>query len=99
MTRMKKVYRRCCGIDVHKDSVEVCVLPAVGESGVAKRKRFGTFRAELIQLRKWLKLSKVTEIAMESTCNKKKSPKKPVTHKDHLPQYQDGSETLHPTPE
>ena len=43
------------------------MLPAVGESGVAKRKRFGTFRAELIQMRKWLKLSKVTEIAMEST--------------------------------
>lgn len=64
---MKKVYRRCCGIDVHKDSVEVCVLPAVGESEPAKRKRFGTFRSELIQMRKWLKLSKVTEIALEST--------------------------------
>jgi transposase len=64
---VKKVYRRCCGIDVHKDSVEVCVLPAVGESGPAKRKRFGTFRAELIQMRKWLKLLQVTDIAMEST--------------------------------
>src|ERR1700679_1782226 len=40
---------------------------SVGESGPAKRKRFGTFRAESIQMRKWLKLSKVTEIAMEST--------------------------------
>lgn len=64
---MRKVYRRRCGIDVHKDSVEVCVLPAVGESGPPKRQRFGTFRAELIQMRKWLKLSQVTEIAMEST--------------------------------
>ncbi len=54
-------------MDVHKDSVEVCVLPALGESGEVKRKRFGTFRSELIQMRKWLKLSKVTEIAMEST--------------------------------
>jgi transposase len=66
-TTMKEVYRRCCGIDVHKDSVEVCVLPAVGECGAAKRKRFGTFRNELMQMRKWLKLSRVTEIAMEST--------------------------------
>lgn len=54
-------------MDVHKDSVEVCVLPAVGESGPAKRKRFKTFRADLIQMRKWLKLLNVTEIAMEST--------------------------------
>ena len=30
---MEVVYRRCCGIDVHKESVEVYVLPAVGESG------------------------------------------------------------------
>jgi transposase len=64
---MDKVYRRCCGIDVHKDMVEVCVLAAVGESGAVKRKRFKTFRSDLIQMRKWLKLSKVTEIAMEST--------------------------------
>ena len=36
---MKQVYRRCCGLDVHKDSVEVCVLPAVGEEGKPIRKR------------------------------------------------------------
>jgi transposase len=60
-------YRRCCGLDIHKDSVEVCVLPAVGESGPAVRKRYGTFRNELLQLRKWLKQIKVSEIAMEST--------------------------------
>lgn len=64
---MKKSYSRCCGIDVHKDSVEVCILPAVGTSGAPIRKQFKTFRSDLIQLRKWLKLSRVTEIAMEST--------------------------------
>jgi transposase len=64
---MKEVYRRCCGIDVHKESVEVCVLPAVGGSGEVRRKQFKTFRAELIRMRKWLKQLKVTEIAMEST--------------------------------
>jgi transposase len=64
---MKKGYRRCCGIDVHKDSVEVCILPAVGTAGTPIRKQFKTFRSDLIQLRKWLKLSRVTEIAMEST--------------------------------
>jgi hypothetical protein len=31
-------YRRCCGIDVHKKSVTVCVLPPRGktENGVAQ---------------------------------------------------------------
>ena len=28
---MEPKYRRCCGIDVHKKSVTVCVLPPVGK--------------------------------------------------------------------
>ena len=35
---MKEVYRRCCGMDVHKDSIVVCVLPAQGEEGKVIRK-------------------------------------------------------------
>ena len=65
---MEPKYRRCCGIDVHKKSVTVCVLPPAGRSGVEVRKRnFRTFTRDLKQLRKWLKNCKVTEIAMEST--------------------------------
>ncbi len=64
---MEQVYRRCCGVDVHKDSVVVCVLPAQGEEGRAVRKTYGTFRNDLIRLRVWLKQLKVTEAAMEST--------------------------------
>jgi len=30
---MVRKYRRCCGSDVHKESVEVCVLPPVGMPG------------------------------------------------------------------
>jgi transposase len=61
------VYRRCCGMDVHKDTVVVCVLPPDGEAGGVLRKTYGTFRNDLGRLRGWLKLLKVTEIAMEST--------------------------------
>jgi transposase len=58
--------RRCCGIDVHKNSVTVCVLS--GERNVAPKKRkFRTYSRELRQLRGWLKNCGVTEIAMEST--------------------------------
>lgn len=64
---MNEVYRRCCGMDVHKDTIVVCVLPPVGSAGEPVRKTYGTFRNELIQMRVWLKQLKVTEIAMEST--------------------------------
>ena len=30
---MSEAYRRCCGMDIHKDTVVVCVLPAVGTDG------------------------------------------------------------------
>lgn len=64
---MKEQYRRCCGLDVHKDTIVVCVLPPAGQEGKAIRKAYGTFRNELIRMRVWLKQLKVTEIAMEST--------------------------------
>ncbi len=64
---MKEVYRRCCGMDVHKDTVVVCVLPALGRDGRPIRKTYGTFRNDLIRMRVWLKQLKVSEIAMEST--------------------------------
>ena len=63
-----KKYRRCCGIDVHKKSVTVCILAPAGRSDVEIRKRnFRTFTKDLKQLRTWLKNLKVSEIAMEST--------------------------------
>lgn len=63
-----KKYRRCCGIDVHKKNVTVCILAPVGKPEVEIRKRtFRTFTRDLKQLRTWLKNLKVTEIAMEST--------------------------------
>jgi transposase len=64
---MKEVYRRCCGMDVHKDTVVVCILPPAGSDVKAVRKVYGTFRNDLIRMRVWLKQLKVTEIAMEST--------------------------------
>ena len=56
------VYRRCCGMDVHKKTVVVCVLAAFGQTGAVLRKTYGTFRNDLIRMRVWLKQLKVTEI-------------------------------------
>ena len=64
---MEKKYRRCCGMDVHKETVVVCVLPPDGEQGKPLKKVYGTFHADLGRMRGWLKQLKVTEIAMEST--------------------------------
>ena len=64
---MSEKWRRCCGIDVHKDTVVVCVLGADGSRTATIRKTYGTFQSELIRLRVWLKQLRVTHIAMEST--------------------------------
>jgi transposase len=65
---MKESYRRCCGIDVHKNSVSVCVLPPVGRArGEIRRRNFRTYTRDLKQLRTWLKNCRVSDIAMEST--------------------------------
>jgi transposase len=66
-TLERKNYRRCCGMDVHKETVVVCVLPPDGEEGKPLKKVYGTLRADLGRMRGWLKLLKVTSIAMEST--------------------------------
>ena len=61
------VYRRCCGMDIHKDTIVVCVLAPDGQTGPGVQKSYGTFRNDLARMRGWLKMLKVTEIAMEST--------------------------------
>lgn len=64
----KRKPRRCCGVDVHKNSVTVCVLAPAGDRRTAPKKRtFRTYSRDLRQLRGWLKNCGVTEIAMEST--------------------------------
>jgi transposase len=59
--------RRCCGMDVHKDTIVVCVLAADRGDGKPLRKTCRTFRSDLVRMRSWLKLLKVSDIAMEST--------------------------------
>lgn len=61
-------YRRCCGIDVHKKSLSVCVLPPEGDRSIPVRhETFRTFTRDLKRLRAWLGKCKVTEVVMEST--------------------------------
>jgi transposase len=65
---MQILYSRCCGIDVHKDSVTVCVLIYSGQpEPEIRKKEFATHFKALGELRFWLFSQKVTHVAMEST--------------------------------
>jgi transposase len=65
---MERVYQRCAGLDVHKQSVVVCrmVPQETGEWGKELR-HFGTMLADLLGLVDWLRAGGVTHVAMEST--------------------------------
>jgi transposase len=65
---MQILYSRCCGIDVHKDSVTVCVLVYSDSAEPdVRKKEFATHLKALGHLRLWLFAQKVTHVAMEST--------------------------------
>ena len=65
---MQILYSRCCGIDVHKDSVTVCVLIYSGQpEPEIRKKEFATYFQALQNLKRWLLAQKVTHVAMEST--------------------------------
>ena len=56
--------RQVCGLDVHKDSVFVCIL---NENGVVFQEKFGVLTPELEQLAAKLQELDVSEVCMEST--------------------------------
>jgi transposase len=62
------VHPVCCGLDVHKDHVSVCLL-STDESGqvVSEIKEFRTFTDDLLILRKWLTAHGCPIAAIEST--------------------------------
>jgi transposase len=62
------LHERCCGLDVHKQTVVACViLPASGRQPQKQVRTFGTVTADLLQLADWLGTCGVTHVAMEST--------------------------------
>jgi len=61
---MKETYRRCCGMDVHKDTIVVCILPPVGDENKIIRKTYCTFRNDLIRMRIWLKRKRPAEAVL-----------------------------------
>lgn len=62
---MDVIYQRCCGVDVHKKILVVCLL-----SGNRKEiKNYGTSTSDLLSLLDWLKENNCEAVAMESTAS------------------------------
>ena len=65
---MEILYPRCARLDVHKETVSVCVLtPGPRAKPNKEIRQFGTTTAELRALRDWLCQCGMTHAAMEST--------------------------------
>jgi len=65
---MEVVHPRCCGLDVHKQTVVACVLLSSASAQPHKTLRtFGTLTDELLALGDWLASQGVTHIALEAT--------------------------------
>jgi transposase len=65
---MQVKYERCCGIDVHKETVVACVIVPGPDGQPQKETRtFHTMTGDLTALGEWLQEKGCTHIAMEST--------------------------------
>lgn len=65
---MQVVYERCCGIDVHKQTVVACaVVPGAEGQALKETRTFGTMTENLAALADWLAELGVTHVTMEST--------------------------------
>jgi hypothetical protein len=65
---MQVVYTCCAGLDVHKETVSVCISRC--EAGGKKSRQlrvYGTFTKDLLALVDWLQENRVTQVAMEAT--------------------------------
>lgn len=65
---MRVEYERCCGIDVHKETVVACVIvPDDHGTPVKATRTFSTMTGDLQALGRWLTAQGCTHVVMEST--------------------------------
>lgn len=61
---MEVLYKRCCGIDVHKNMMVACVFTSVRKKEI---RQFSTMTEDILQLVSWLRETNCEMVAMEST--------------------------------
>lgn len=65
---METIIQCCCGLDVHKDNVQACIVKGgLQEEPVSELKKFSTLRDDLLHLVRWLSDNHCSCVAMEST--------------------------------
>ena len=63
---MQPILECCCGVDVHKDMIEACIIRGA-ENPIFIRKQFQTLPSALQDFVQWLFENDCFHIAMEST--------------------------------
>ena len=63
---MQAILECCCGVDVHKDMIEACIIQGI-ENPKFIRQQFSTIQSELQDFVRWLYDNDCYHIAMEST--------------------------------
>jgi len=64
---MELLHRRCCGLDVHKETVVACLRLVVDGKVTTEVRTFQTTTADLLRLSEWLAANACTHVAMEAT--------------------------------
>ena len=64
---MELLHRRCCGLDVHKETVVACLRLVADGKVTTEVRTFQTITSDLLRLSEWLAANECTHIAMEAT--------------------------------
>src|SRR5258707_1356681 len=64
---MDVLHPKCCGLDVHKNSISACILVQVAGRVQKHQRRFGAMTQDLQELANWLRQFEVAQVAMESS--------------------------------
>jgi transposase len=64
---MEVLHPRCCGLDVHKETVVACLRLVIDGKAIKETRTFATITAGLLALSQWLTETHCTHVAMEAT--------------------------------
>ncbi len=64
---MEEIHERCCGLDVHRDSIAACIMIGNGTQKRKEIRTFATFTQDIEELATWLKSLNIRRVAVEST--------------------------------
>src|SRR5215469_1190759 len=64
---MEELLERCCGLDVHRDTIVACIMLGYGTQKRKLIETFSTFTEDIRKLAKWLQSYNIKHVAVEST--------------------------------